>query len=130
MKTRLIYVITCLLLVLSTAGCGVFFSRGPGAEADPYQSGLASWYGKKFHGRKTASGSPYDMGAMTAAHKTLPFGTKVKVVEVKTGNSVVVTINDRGPFVENRVIDLSKEAAKQLGIIEQGHAKVELYRLE
>ena len=88
--------------------------------------GLASWYGERFHGRTTASGAPFDMYAFTAAHKTLPFGTKVRVVHGETKKSVVVTITDRGPFAEGRVIDLSYAAAKDLGMIEAGILPVEL----
>lgn len=78
--------------------------------ASSAQAGMASWYGSKFHGRATASGERYNMNALTAAHKSLPFGTKVKVTNQKNGKSVVVIINDRGPFVKGRVIDLSKAA--------------------
>jgi len=92
-----------------------------------YQIGLASWYGKKFHGRTTASGTAYNMNAMTAAHKTLKFGTRVKVVDPTNGRSVTVTINDRGPYSGKRIIDLSKSAAKKLGILERGTAQVVLY---
>lgn len=88
--------------------------------------GLASWYGERFHGRATASGAPFDMYAYTAAHKTLPFGTKVRVRHTETRKSVVVTITDRGPFTEGRVIDLSYAAAKDLGMIEAGILPVEL----
>lgn len=70
----------------------------------------ASWYGGKFHGRLTASGERYNMNDLTAAHKTIPFGTKVKITNVRNGKSVIVTINDRGPYVENRKFDLSKAA--------------------
>ena len=93
-----------------------------------FQQGLASWYGGKFHGRTTASGEKFNKYEMTAAHRTLPFGTKVKVVDQKTGKSVTVRINDRGPFVRGRIIDLSRAAAKKLGIIKRGHASVDLYR--
>ncbi len=89
------------------------------------QDGLASYYSDKFTGRKTASGARYAPGALTAAHLTLPFGTVVRVVNVRTGRSVVVTINDRGPFGHaERVIDLSKAAARQLGILQEGVAPV------
>ena len=88
------------------------------------QSGIASYYADKFHGRKTANGERFDQSALTAAHKTLPLGTKVRVTRVKTGESVVVRINDRGPFVKGRVIDLSRRAARKLGIIKKGLAKV------
>ena len=88
------------------------------------QCGTASWYGPGFHGRKSASGETYNQNAMTAAHKTLPFGTKLKVVNEKTGKSVTVKINDRGPYHGGRVIDLSKAAASQLGIVKAGTGKV------
>ena len=81
-----------------------------------YQSGVASWYGGNFNGRKTANGETYDMWEMTAAHKTLPFGTRVKVTNTNNGNSTIVRINDRGPFVGGRVIDLSRAAANDIGM--------------
>jgi rare lipoprotein A len=87
-------------------------------------SGMASWYGGKFHGRKTASGERYNQGAMTAAHKTLPFGTRVRVTHARTGNSVIVRINDRGPFIRGRIIDLSRAAASQIGLTATGVAPV------
>jgi rare lipoprotein A len=80
------------------------------------QSGAASWYGPGFHGKKTASGERFNQHAMTAAHRTLPFGTKVRVVNERTGRSVVVRINDRGPFHGGRIIDLAQAPAKALGI--------------
>jgi rare lipoprotein A len=91
-----------------------------------YEVGIASWYGPGFHGNRTASGEIYDMYAMTAAHKTLPFGTIVRVVDLDTGRSVVVRINDRGPFIKGRIIDLSYAAAQKLGMVEKGLAKVGL----
>lgn len=90
------------------------------------EEGLASWYGKDFHGKQTASGERYDMYAMTAAHKVLPFGTKVKVTSLENGNSVVVRINDRGPFVGNRIIDLSQSGAEQLDMVGPGTARVRI----
>ncbi|HUG62447.1 MAG TPA: septal ring lytic transglycosylase RlpA family protein [Methylomirabilota bacterium] len=89
-------------------------------------SGTASWYGGWFHGRQTANGERYDMNKLTAAHKTLPFGTKVRVTNSRNGRSVVVRINDRGPFVGKRVIDLSRGAAKAVGMIESGLAPVRI----
>lgn len=77
--------------------------------------GLASWYGTRFHGRKTASGSVYNQNEMTAAHKQLPFGTRIQVTNLRNKRHVVVKVTDRGPFVKNRVLDLSKEAARRLG---------------
>lgn len=88
--------------------------------------GVASFYGKRFHGRLTANGERFNMNAMTAAHKTLPFGTKVRVTYPRNGRSVVVRINDRGPFIRGRHIDLSRGAAKKLGMISSGHAAVKM----
>ena len=90
------------------------------------ERGIASWYGTKFHGRKTANGEVYNMFAMTAAHKTLPIPSYVKVTHVGNGRSVVVKINDRGPFVDNRIIDLSYAAAHKLGIDKAGIALVDV----
>ena len=88
------------------------------------QSGVASWYGGKFHGRKTASGARFNKEAMTAAHKTLPFGTIVRVTHLKSRRSIVVKITDRGPYIRGRIIDLSQGAARKLGMIRSGLAKV------
>jgi rare lipoprotein A len=93
------------------------------------QDGIASWYGKKFHGRKTSSGEIYNMYAMTAAHKTLPLGTWVRVRRLDTGRQIVVRINDRGPFVRGRIIDLSYSAARKLGIVGCGTTQVEIVAL-
>ncbi len=87
-------------------------------------SGPASWYGGKFHGRTTANGERYDMHKLTAAHKTLPFGTKVKITNERNGESVVVRINDRGPFAGRRIIDLSRAAADKIGMLRSGVAPV------
>jgi len=86
--------------------------------------GVASWYGRDFHGRKTSNGEYYNMYALTAAHKTLPMNTMVKVTNLNNGRSVVVRINDRGPFVKNRIIDLSYAAAKRIGMAGRGTAPV------
>ena len=88
--------------------------------------GMASWYGPKFHGRKTASGEVFDMHAYTAAHRTLPFGTLVRVTYLKTGKSVVVRINDRGPWKRGRIIDLSYAAARKVGLVRDGTGRVRL----
>jgi rare lipoprotein A len=90
------------------------------------QRGIASWYGRKFHGRRTSSGEIYDMYAMTAAHKRLPIPCEVEVTNLANGRHTVVRINDRGPFVGNRIIDLSYAAAKQLGMLSKGTAPVEI----
>jgi rare lipoprotein A len=93
----------------------------------PYDEvGIASWYGPGFHGKLTANGEVYDMYGVSAAHKTLPFGTIVRVVDLETGRSVVVRINDRGPFIKGRIIDLSKGAAQKLGTVEKGITEVGL----
>ncbi|MFN4019438.1 MAG: septal ring lytic transglycosylase RlpA family protein [Erythrobacter sp.] len=88
--------------------------------------GSASYYASKFQGRRTASGEAFDNGAMTAAHRTLPFGSLVRVTNPATGASVIVRINDRGPFSRGRLIDVSRAAAEELGMIARGHATVEL----
>jgi len=97
----------------------------PIPQADGFKErGIASWYGKKFHGRKTASGEIYNMYAMTAAHKTLPLGTLVRVRNLGNRKQIDVRINDRGPFVRHRIIDLSYAAAKEIGIVGPGTAEV------
>jgi rare lipoprotein A len=93
------------------------------------QRGLASWYGRDFHGKKTSNGEIYNMYAMTAAHKTLPLGTYVRVQNLENNRSAVVRINDRGPFVRGRIIDLSYTAAKEIGIVGPGTARVEVVAL-
>jgi len=102
----------------------------PRADAAGFrQSGLASWYGDPFHGRKTANGETYNMHGISAAHKTLPFNTVVNVRNLDNGRDIRVRINDRGPFVRNRVIDLSYGAARQIGLVGPGTARVELVAL-
>ncbi|MEA3332984.1 MAG: septal ring lytic transglycosylase RlpA family protein [Pseudomonadota bacterium] len=93
------------------------------------QRGIASWYGRKFHGRKTSNGEVYDMYGTSAAHKTLPMGVYVRVTHLTSGRHVVVRVNDRGPFVAGRIIDLSYGAAKQLGIVDSGTAQVHIQAL-
>jgi rare lipoprotein A len=93
------------------------------------QRGIASWYGEDFHGKKTSSGEIYNMYAMTAAHKTLPLGTYVQVLNIDNRQKVEVRINDRGPFVRDRIIDLSYSAAKEIGLIGPGTARVEVVAL-
>jgi rare lipoprotein A len=97
------------------------------ASSDNYvEQGKASWYGTKFHGRRTSSGEPYDMYAMTAAHKTLPLPSYAEVTNLDNGRKVVVKINDRGPFHDDRLIDLSYSAATKLGIVDKGTGNVEV----
>ena len=93
------------------------------------QTGVASWYGKDFHGKKTSNGETYDMNAMTAAHKTLPLGVFVKVRNTNNGRETVVRVNDRGPFVKGRIIDLSHAAARKLGVDIAGTAPVRIEAL-
>ena len=96
----------------------------PGKEIRYRETGIASWYGEDFHGKKTANGERYDMHAMTAAHRTLPFSTRVRVTNLDNGNKTEVRINDRGPFVPGRIIDLSRSGAKELGMLGPGTARV------
>lgn len=119
------------------AGAGkVPEARSPNLEVPPdakplsLETGIASWYGPPFHNRRGSNGEIYDMHAMTAAHRTLPLGSVVRVVNVETKASAVVRITDRGPFVEGRVIDLSKAAAEKIGMIQKGTAEVRLEVLE
>jgi rare lipoprotein A len=128
-----------VMAVLVCAGCGPasprFTTREnpaiPGESPSVHQlTGVASYYADEFHGRPTANGEEYDMHAMTAAHQTLPFNTTVRVTNLTTGTAVTVRINDRGPFKDNRVIDLSLEAAKRLGMIAKGTVPVRLDVLE
>lgn len=94
------------------------------------ERGIASWYGSKFHGRRTSSGEPYDMNAMTAAHTTLPIPTYVEVTNLRNGRKVIVKVNDRGPFLRNRLIDLSYVAAAKLGIVADGTGLVEIQAID
>ena len=98
-------------------------------DGDPIAGGVASWYGREFAGRRTASGARFDPAAYTAAHRTLPFGSRVRVTSA-SGKSVVVTINDRGPFHGGRVIALSQAAAAELGLVRAGSGRVELALLD
>jgi rare lipoprotein A len=90
------------------------------------QEGLVSWYGAAFHDRPTASGELFDSGELTMAHRTLPFGTKVRVTNLRNGRSVVVRVNDRGPFVGQRIADLSHAAAEQIGLVRRGVTKARI----
>lgn len=127
--------------VLSILAAAIFLAANVGAapvpnhpipqakrtkHARPYQVGNASWYGKKFHGRTTASGEDFDMFELTAAHRQLPLGTYVRVTDLRNGKSVIVRINDRGPFIKGRIMDLSYGAARMLDF----HAGVEKVRLD
>ena len=96
----------------------------PSIQPNYNKTGIASWYGMKFHGKKTANGEIYDMNELTAAHKTLPMPSYVQVINIDNGRSLVVRVNDRGPFVNNRIIDMSRRGAQLLGFKDQGIAKV------
>ncbi|MEM6456539.1 MAG: septal ring lytic transglycosylase RlpA family protein [Acidobacteriota bacterium] len=119
-------VLVALLLMLVLEGCsGQTYTR-PTGDLGEVQRGAASWYGKKFHGRPTASGEIYDMYGLSAAHRTLPLGTVVEVTHVGNSRRVTVEINDRGPFVGRRIIDLSYGAARKLRMVDEGVAQVEV----
>jgi len=118
-----------LLCFVLLNGCVI---RIPPGEEGYRESGVASWYGEPFHGRKTANGETYDMYGLTAAHRTLPLGTVLRVTERPTGRSVEVRVNDRGPFIDGRILDLSYGAAESLGMVNKGIANVtiEVIRME
>jgi len=97
---------------------------------DLVQEGVVSWYGAAFHDRKTASGELFDSGALTMAHPSLPFGTRVKVTNLRNGRSVVVRVNDRGPFVGTRIADLSQAAATEIGMMRRGVARARIEVLQ
>ena len=114
-----------LLCIMFLSSC----ASTPHVDHIPEQRGtyvLTSWYGHKFHGKLTASGERFDMYAMTCAHRTLQFGTKLRVTNTENNKSVVVTVNDRGPFIHGRDLDLSYGAAKKIGIIKQGVERVKI----
>ncbi len=96
------------------------------ASVQTVASGTASWYGARFQGRRTANGERFDKNGMTAAHRSLPFGTRVRVTNRRNGRAVVVRINDRGPFTGGRVIDLSRSAAREIGMVNSGTAPVSI----
>jgi rare lipoprotein A len=124
-------------LILTMLAVGLIYSAAQAAvmpvkiSCDPGSligKGAASWYGAELHGERTASGKIFDMHAMTAAHRTLPFGTKVKVINRRNGRSVVVIVTDRGPYAKGRIIDVSMAAARELGMYRRGTGRVELRR--
>jgi len=117
------------LVVLAIAACGP--KKRPAVRAIPHpigwtETGMASWYGNPYHGRRAANGEVYDMNRFTAAHQTLPFDTWVRVLSLDTNRTIDVRITDRGPFVDGRVIDLSRAAAEQIGMIGAGTARVRI----
>lgn len=127
-----------VILSFFITSCGTVSRMGDGPEqkdlsevsGEKIEEGVASWYGPNFHGKLTANGEKYDMYGMTAAHRTLPFNSVVRVHNLDNGKSVDVRINDRGPYAKNRIIDLSKKAAQEIGMINNGTANVELLLLE
>jgi rare lipoprotein A len=119
-----------LAMVVAQAALAASADSAEAAAQSPnseLEHGKATWYGPKFHGRRTSSGERFDMHALTAAHGSLPFGTKVRVRNLANGREVVVRINDRLPRPGDRIIDLSKAAAAALGILKTGEARVELF---
>lgn len=125
MKQKLLFLFFVILFILT--GCSNITSKNDNEQAI---TGKATWYGKKFHGKKTASGEKFDMFAMSAAHKSLEFGKKVMVTNVENGKSVEVYINDRGPFMKGVVLDLSYAAFKEIADINDGIIKVKMEVLE
>jgi len=114
-------------LAATSVGCtlvGGPAAAPPGPSTGWTEQGIASWYGDPFHGRQTSSGETYDMEEMTAAHRTLPFGTVLQVVNLDNGRTVQVRVNDRGPYVDGRVIDVSRRAARELDMVGPGTARV------
>ncbi len=120
---RIVFALFAALLLSACASQGVVDPHGYRAE------GQASWYGTKHHGRKTASGERFDQHALTAAHRQLPFGTRVQVTNLRNGKRVAVRINDRGPYSRGRLIDVSKAAAEQLDMLKSGTAPVRIETL-
>jgi rare lipoprotein A len=114
--------VNLLLITILTLGLG---ACGTSKSAFT-QTGQGSYYADKFRGRPTASGTPYRPSKLTAAHNTLPFGTKIRVTNARTGRSVKVVVNDRGPHVKGRIVDLSKRAARKIGLVDAGVAPVRL----
>ena len=129
-----------VLLGFVLSGCATFSSTAPVSATPPPRSdgtpspkarvGKASWYGHAHHGKKTASGEIYDMHALTAAHRTLPLGTRLRVTNLENNRTVVVRVNDRGPYVDGRVLDLSRAAARELGELGDGLFTVRLEVLD
>ncbi|WP_448679366.1 septal ring lytic transglycosylase RlpA family protein [Pseudomonas nicosulfuronedens] len=119
---RPLALVGCLALLAGCSTTSYDSVSGRGYRAE----GTASYYGKAHHGKRTASGERFNQNALTAAHRTLPFGTRVKVTNLDNGRSVVVRINDRGPFGRGRIIDVSKAAAEQLNMLRSGTAPVRL----
>lgn len=117
----------CFYLVSCGTTRRYYKSDTGGSAGEALESGVASWYGPNFHGKLTANGEIYNMNALTAAHRTLPFNSMIRVHNLENGESVVVRINDRGPFAKNRIIDLSRKAASEINMLGPGTAPVRLF---
>jgi len=114
-------VFTALLIALALQACGgTPDSRTESGEDAVFEEGIASYYHDSLHGNLTASGAPYDRESLTAAHRSLPFGTRIRVTNLENERSIILTVNDRGPFIDGRIVDLSRRAARHLGFIEAG----------
>lgn len=122
---KLASVFVCCALAALLAGCGALHNTGMLHDGE-VQIGMASWYGGKFHGRITTNGERYNMHKISAAHRTLPFGTLVRVTNIENNKTVIVRVNDRGPWISERVIDLSYAAAKKIDMVTSGVARVRL----
>jgi rare lipoprotein A len=120
-------IVACAMIMIFLSACS---HRASVAIPSKYQTGQASWYGEKFNNSRTASGEKFNMNKLTAAHPTLPFNTVVRVENLKNGRTVKVRINDRGPFIKGRIIDLSREAAEKLDMIREGVVPVRIEILE
>lgn len=125
---RALALLVCLLGAALLAGCSPH-GRAALRPGRAEWVAVASWYGAKFHGRRTSSGEIYDMNGLSAAHRTLPFGTRLRVTHPRTRRSVVVQVNDRGPFIRGRDLDLSYGAARALDMVHEGVARVHVQRL-
>ena len=130
-NTKVYFIIISIIVISAFTGCSVSprynsNSLPSGVKVLEEEYGVASYYADKFHGRKTASGEVFDMNKISAAHKEMPLGTVVRVTNLKNGRWVVLKINDRGPFVKGRIIDLSYGAAKQLDFVREGTTDVRI----
>jgi rare lipoprotein A len=128
-KDVLRFIAAMVMILLLQSGCGKKTQVRPPLAVPAIagtQVGMASWYGQPYHGRRAASGEIYDMEKLTAAHRTLPFGTRVRVENLENGKNIELRINDRGPFVEDRILDVSRAAARALGMLGTGTARVRI----
>lgn len=129
-NTRYLIVAAALSLVGVFATPASAQTAAASVAVAPFELGMASFFAAEMAGRRTANGETCDPATLTAAHRTLPFGTKLRVTNPANGKSVIVRINDRGPFARGRVIDLSKAAAAEIGLVQRGHGHVELHRVD